>query len=82
MQDYNSTPPILSSLTVLLLIAPTHYILIRQCESVKGMVMAWADSSPWDLRFKPVESQFLWDVHARTAFLSIPLKFHDISTVG
>ncbi|SAL95661.1 hypothetical protein, partial, partial [Absidia glauca] len=29
MQDYNSTPPILSSLTVLILIVPTHYILIR-----------------------------------------------------
>ncbi|SAM07597.1 hypothetical protein [Absidia glauca] len=32
MQDYNSTPPILSSLTVLLLIVPTHYILIRHSD--------------------------------------------------
>ncbi|SAL94814.1 hypothetical protein [Absidia glauca] len=38
MQDYNSTPPILSSLTVLLLIVPTHYILIRQPETITESV--------------------------------------------
>ncbi|SAL95947.1 hypothetical protein [Absidia glauca] len=36
MQDYNSTPPILSSLTVPLLIAPTHYVLIRQSALLVG----------------------------------------------
>ncbi|SAL96934.1 hypothetical protein [Absidia glauca] len=36
MQDYNSTPPILSSLTVLLLIVPTHYILIRHHSTSPG----------------------------------------------